>query len=320
MIVVKRDWNEYNTKLVNRGKPSTYLGTALERQEMDLVEMNRSKRGSPYRYSFMLIFAAFAIKAVDKKSYRAAAGAVEDFIKLSGKSEYPNFRTIHWRVKQLAKNGIKLMIYRSIGEEVKNIDVIIDSTGMKSRKDGEYRSSKYGKIKMWKQMHIVISRKTHKILNMKVTREHAGDPNQFVDMIRPIARRQIIRNAYADGAYGSNENFGFCGAKGIRAIIPVRINSFGKRDNKFRKHAIEEQFKFQRRPYAHRKYWYPNENKRRENQELWKKESGYHQRSLVETVNSVFKNVFDEGVFSKRAGMIEKELLLKAVVYNTFIV
>ena len=67
MMVEKRDWNEYNTKLVNRGRPSTYLSEALKRQNKDLIDMNKGKVGSPYQYSFMLILGAFAIKCVDRK-------------------------------------------------------------------------------------------------------------------------------------------------------------------------------------------------------------------------------------------------------------
>jgi hypothetical protein len=52
----------------------------------------------------------------------------------------------------------------------------------------------------------------------------------------------------------------------------------------------------------------------------WKKKSGYHQRSLVERAMGVFKGVFDESVFSKTKEMVEKELFLKAVIYNKYIV
>jgi len=40
-----------------------------------------------------------------------------------------------------------------------NIEVIIDSTKVKSRNDGEYRSTKYGKRKGWSKMHILVYRK-----------------------------------------------------------------------------------------------------------------------------------------------------------------
>lgn len=318
MIVEKRDWSEYNTKLVNRGKPSTYLFDVIKKNDKDLIEMNKGKLGSPYQYSFVLIFAAFAIKSVDKKGYREAEGTVEDYLSLIGINCHQNFRTIQWRISQLKKEGIKLMIYKSIEEEKENIDVIIDSTGARSRKDGDYRTKMYDKIKTWKQIHIAISRKTRKILNMKVTKDHAGDANQFVELMEPIVERKKVKSANTDGAYDSETNFECCYSNKIEAKIPVRINAIGK-GSKYRKRAIEEQFGFKRRPHSHRIYWYPNKETRKKNQDKWKKETNFHQRSLVETVNSVFKGVFDESVFSKKKDTIEKELLLKAVIYNKFI-
>jgi len=56
------------------------------------------------------------------------------------------------------------------------------------------------------------------------------------------------------------------------------------------------------------------------NQEKWKSESGYHMRSIVEGVFSVFKNTSGEYTFSKTKEMKEKELMLKTLVYNTYIV
>jgi hypothetical protein len=313
-----RNWNDYNNKLVNRGRPSTYLSDALKRQDRDLEEMNKGKVGSPYQYSFILILGAFAIKSVDKKGYRQAAGTVADYLSFNGVSSCPNFRTIQWRIKQLKKEGIKLMIYSSIDEEGEYIDVILDSTGMKSQKDGEYRSNMYGKIKDWKHLHIAISRKTHKILNMEVIKK-AGDVDKFIPMIKPIVKRKRVRSSRTDGGYDSEKNFAFCNGFDIQPIMPVHINAVGTRD-KHRRKAIEEQLGVKRPPHSHSHYHYLNEKERRKNQEKWKKKTNYHDRSLIETVNSVFKGVFDEAVFSKRARMIEKELLLKAVVYNKFIV
>lgn len=192
----------------------------------------------------MLILGAFAIKSVDKKGYRQASGTVEDYLAEMGIDQSPNFRTINWRIQQLQKDGIKLMIYHSIHEETEDIDVIIDSTGERAHRDGDYRSRMYHKIKRWKQLHMVISRKTHKILNMKITKDHAGDPNQFVSLMKPIVCRKRVNSARADGAYDSNEIFEFCNKYGIDPIIPVRISSVAttSSSNRYRRHAVEEQF------------------------------------------------------------------------------
>lgn len=316
-MIEKRNWSLYNEELVSRGRPSKYLSGAIQTAEQDLFLMNHGKVGKPYTYSFIMIFAAFAIKTVNKCGYRQAEGIVADYLILNDIKRWPDFRTIQWRIQQLKKEGIKMMIQKTSDEE-DSVDVIIDSTGVRSRKDGDYRSRMYGKMKSWKKIHIAISRKTHKILNMKVTKDRVGDPVQFIPLMKPIVKRRKVNSAAADGAYDSERNFAFCSKNNIDAKIPVHINATGD-SSKYRRTVVEEQLGFKRRRGSHRSNWYPNEEKRRESQEKWKDESGYHQRSLVECVIGVFKGVFDECVFSKRKDMIEKELLLKAVVYNTFI-
>ena len=308
-----RDWRIINQRLVNRGRPSTYLKAAVQNEEQELRAVNEGKIGAPYEYSPLLIIAAFAIKSVDKKGYREAAGAVDDYLKLMGVEKSPDFRTVNWRVKRLEKDGLRLMIYKSIDEEEEAIDVIIDSTGEKSRRDGEYRSKMYGKLKDWKQVHIVISRKTHKILNIKVTKGNSGDPQEFIPLMKPIVKRHKINRTFADGAYGSEENFEFCDKNNIDPVIPVHINAV---KGKHKRKRIEEQLGVIKKPGRYRQ---PAKEQKKKNQDGWKKESGYHQRSLVECVIGVFKGIFDESVFSKTKKMIEKELLLKAVIYNKYI-
>ena len=57
--------------------------------------------------------------------------------------------------------------------------MLIDSTGIKSSNDGEYRSTKYGKVKVWTKIHIAIDRKTHRILNIIITDSGVSDPTEF---------------------------------------------------------------------------------------------------------------------------------------------
>ena len=155
-----------------------------------------------------------------------------------GVTKHPNFRTVHWRIQQLEADGIRLMVYKSIDDEEETIDVIIDSTGAKSRKDGEYRTKMYKKLKEWKQLHIAISRKTHKILNINVTKGNSGDPQEFIPLMKPIVERHEINAAFADGTYSSEENFEFCDKNNIYPVIPVHINA---EKGKHKKRRIEEQ-------------------------------------------------------------------------------
>ena len=198
------------------------------------------------------------------------------------------------------------------------MDVIIDATGVKSKNDGEYRGTKYGKVKIWEKIHIAIDRKSHRILNIEVTGNDVADPRMFIELMVPITEMNDVDSTTADGACDSDKNFEYCDKNGIKARIPVRINSVGGK-SKYRRKNVVEQLGVNRKR-GHRLHKIPPENIRRENQERWQNESGYHERSLVESMISVFKGAFGEYLFSKRSDMKEKELLMKAVVYNMFLV
>lgn len=309
-----RNWKDINQRLVNRGRPSTYLKPAATDQEVDLSVMNHNKVGKPYSFSSLLIIAAFAVKCVFKIGYREAAGGVRDFVESIGMKASPDFRTIQWRISQMKNDGIRFMM-RQRGKS--DLEVIIDASGIKSENDGEYRTVKYGKMKMWAEIHVAIDRATRRILNMKVTGNDVRDTKEFIPLLKPIIEENKVDTVTTDGGYDSEQNFEYCDSNNIRPLIPVHINAVR---GKHKRKRIEEQL-------GHVfKRGFPGRNRhlteeiRRQNQDRWKKISGYHSRSLIETFFSVFKGAFGEYTFSTNHKMRERELLLKAVVYNQFLI
>lgn len=309
----KRNWNMYNQQLVDRGRPSTYLKSAICNHSSDLSKMNQNKVGKPYRYTTLEVIAAFAIKSVFKIGYREAAGNIADYAESNNLQLEPNFRSIHWRISKMQKEGIKLLIYPK-GKGC--LEVIIDASGIKSVNDGEYRSTKYDKIKVWEKIHIAIDRETRRIINIIVTENDVGDITEFIPLLKPIEERNRVTTVITDGAYGSENNFKHCDDKAISTLIPVHVNSI---NGKHKKRRIEEQLGLDCKRGSTRLNRHITEEMKQKNQDMWKKKSGYHRRSMVETVFSVFKGTFGEYTFSKRKDMKEKELLLKTVVYNTFL-
>ncbi len=308
-----RNWKDINLRLVNRGRPSTYLKPAVTDQDTDLSMMNHNKVGKPYSFSNMLIIAAFAVKCVFKIGYREAAGSVKDFVESLGIKSNPDFRTIQWRVSQMKRDGIKLMIHQRGKSDLK---VIIDASGIKSGNGGEYRTVKYGKIKIWEEIHVALDRVTHKILNMEVTENDVRDTKEFIPLLKSIINANKVDSVTTDGGYDSEENFEYCDDNNIKPLIPVHINAVKGRHKKKR---IEEQLGLKCRRGSTRQNRHLTEEIRRQNQDKWKKTSGYHSRSLVETFFSVFKGTFGEYAFSSNKKMKEKELFLKAVIYNQFL-
>lgn len=212
----------------------------------------------------------------------------------------PNFRTIHWRVSKIKKDEIQILTYK----EGKKLTIVVDSTGIKAVNDGEYRSTKCGKVKVWRKLHIAIDLSTLRILNIKVTKNDAGDSRMFIPLVKPLAKSKRIERVIADGAYDSEQNFEFCDKKGIQTLIPVRLNSISK--SRHRRERVVEQLKIKKRARGYNAF---SKDEKAKNQNEWKKLSGYHKRSVVESVFSKFKGTFGEYTFSKRPKKKEKELL-----------
>lgn len=199
-----RNWKNINQQLVNRGRPSTYIKPAVMDQNADLSSMNHKKVDKPYSFSNKLIIAAFAIKCVFKIGYREAAGNINDFLDSISVKLHPDFRTIQWRISRMKRDGIKFVIQQR-GKS--NLDVIVDMSGVKSENDGEYRAVKYGKIKVWEEIHIAIDRITHKILNMEITENDVKDTEEFIPLLTPIVKMNDVNIAITDGGYDSEKNF-----------------------------------------------------------------------------------------------------------------
>jgi len=121
---------------VNRVRPSNYLLPAVENRENDLKVMNKGKVGRSYQYSDVGIFAAYAIKCIFM-GYREASGIVEDYELQYSIENTPNFRTIQWRIKKLRKDIISISIHEE-SKDMVDIEVVINSTGIKSRNDGVF--------------------------------------------------------------------------------------------------------------------------------------------------------------------------------------
>ena len=201
----------------------------------------------------------------------------------------------------MMKSEIKLMIYAS-GKN--DIEVIIDSLGIKMHNGGEYRRMKYKEKREWQKIHIVIERKTHKILNIIVTGNEVGDIREFLPLLKPIKKRNRVRKVIADGAYDSENNFRHCDEHDTKPLIPVHISATGRHGRHRRKRVIEQLNVDRTRGKNFHKI--PSKEKRIKSLKIWKNKSGYHQRSLVENSFSVFKGVFGEYTFSKRKDIKEK--------------
>lgn len=306
----KRDWTIYNSKLVERGNfylliEKEYINTL----DTELQKMNEGKRGRPYDYPDSFIEAAFFLKATFRLQYRQLQGFIEGICLCTKVSlPVPHFTTPQKRLKTL---DVELK-QRKTEEPVA---IAIDSSGIKLVNSGEWRTIKYKNRKAWIKMHCAVDVKNGRVLSMKVTKDAVGDNREFLPIVEEVSESNKIERVLADGAYDSGENFEYLQARGIVAGIKVRRSSSGKSKGcTARKKAVMEQLGFTRAGRRGRavKFMYDTGASYKK----WKKRISYGERWRVEGFFGSFKGRYGEHVFSRDFACIEKELCLKAELYN----
>lgn len=270
--------------------------------------MNKRKRGGKYEYPDSIVYAGFNIKCLFHLGYRQLQHFMEDVCAFL-EFPIPNFRTFWWRIDVMERQGLKFNLPTD-----RKMDVAVDSTGLKLENDGEYRTTKYGKRKVWAKMHANINIETNEAINIIITEDNVGDSKKFKPLIEPL--KEHIDSVRADKGYDTSGDFRYCEKNGIKAIIPVRINA-SPSGRGARQKAIREQFDI---PPTHTRLNSFDKRKRRESrQKDWKEKAGYGFRWYVEGFYSRFKRILGEYVFSRKWKNIEKEIITKVNILNLFV-
>jgi uncharacterized protein YcgI (DUF1989 family) len=124
---------------------------------------------------------------------------------------------------------------------------------------------------------------------------------ELIENIIKSDKKITIDRLLADGAYDSNDIFGYLEDKGIEPCIKVRKNSKVrlKKGNILRNLSVLGQ---------------------KNDLQNWKDDSvSYGQRWIVETVFSCLKRRFGEYVYSVKLKNMIQEMVLKASLYNKLI-
>lgn len=130
----------------------------------------------------------------------------------------------------------------------------------------------------------------------------AYDGSRLKELVDNALENNTLERVIADGAYDSNENFQYLSNKNIEAAIKVRKNS---------------SYDITVGCIPRKRVVVLNQLK---NFERWKTRVKYGSRWIAETVFSSVKRTFGEYVTAKRFPNMVKEMILKASLYNLFII
>jgi Transposase DDE domain len=258
----------------------------------ELHRMNLGKEGALYRYPDTFVLLLGYMRVYFHLPFRQTKGVVTAHAGRKVPS-IPDYSTINRRV-----NKLDIKINERIGND---IIIVLDSTGIKVTNRGEWLPHKRNVRKGYLKIHVAVDIEKKKIVSLDVTSEEVYDGSRLKELVDNALENNTLERVIADGAYDSNENFQYLSNKNIEAAIKIRKNSSYDRTVGCipKKRIVLNQLK---------------------NFERWKTRVKYGSRWIAETVFSSVKRTFGEYVTAKRVPNMVKEMILKASLYNLFII
>jgi IS5 family transposase len=290
-----RNWKEYNHALVNRGSLTVWV----DQGSLDAWNYRGPARwGGQYVYSDTAIQCLLTLRAVFHLPLRATQGLARSIFELMGLGldlAVPDYSTLSRRAADLEVD----LSRKAEGP----LHLVLDSTGLKVYGEGEWKVRKHGysRRRTWRKVHLAIDAETHEIQAVAVTEAGVDDAEEVDHLLQAIDRE--VSSAAADGAYDKRKVYRALEPRTGRILIPPRKNA------RIWKHGNAAG-----PPLAR------DENLRhirRSGRKAWKREVGYHIRSLAETGVFRLKAIFGGQLSSRGAERQVTEGAVRCRALNT---
>lgn len=292
-----RNWSEYNAGLKQRGSLTFWIEPAV--LDTWIEQEKTGKPGATVTYTNQAIVTMVSLKSVFGLPGRALCGFVESVFKLMNiELSVPDHTTISRRLQRLE---VKLPVKPTSGKR----HVVVDSTGVKVFGEGEWKTRQHGvsKRRKWRKLHLAVDEATGEILSAAVTDNDVHDGEMLGGLLDGVA--DPVSQVDGDGAYDQSYCYDFIEALGAIAGIPPRRNA-------------KIWFHGNRKTPPHPR----DENLRKIRligRAEWKRQIGYHRRSLAETTMFRLKTAFGGKVSSRKMNRQQNELMVQCLVLNRMI-
>ena len=244
-----------------------------------------------YKYALLLAITELAVELGED------FGAMLDLLRLAGLDwPVPDYSTVSRRQKTL-------QVAIGAVPTTTGLHLLVDSTGIKMLGEGEWKTKKHGAEyrRQWRNVHLGIDASTLGIRAMEVTDNSIGDAPVLPALLSQIPADERIASVSGDGAYDTKDCHEAIAVRAAHAIIPTCKNAKPWKTNPCGAKARNEIL----------------QTTRKLGRAIWKKWSGYHRRSLVETKMRCFK-LLGERVMARDFDRQIAELQVRAAVLNRF--
>jgi hypothetical protein len=289
-----RNWPEYEKALVRRGSITFWLTEDFERVWLYTGE---KQRGSQFEYSDQAIEIMLTIKEVFHLSNRGVEGFVRSvFGMLNLHLPIPDHTT-------LSKRG-KTFHVRLPKKTSESLHMVLDSTGLKIYGEGEWKVRKHGysKHRTWRKLHVGANPDNGEIQVAMLTENSTTDDAVVKEMLAQI--EQTLLSCAADGAYDKRKVYDALNehSPDVEILIPPRKNAHIWQHG----NSNEERLKRDENLRYMRKH----------GRQQWKHDSGYHIRSLAETVMFRLKTIFGDKLSARLLETQTTQALIRCLALN----
>ena len=292
-----RNWSTYNRALVQRGDLTVWLsGDALAAWRYS----GDPQHGGQFTYSDLAVETCLSLRAVYRLALRQTQGFVRSLLRiLDADLPVPDYSTLSRRAASLDI----VLAKASARDEPRHI--VIDSTGLKVYGEGEWKARQHGvsKRRTWRKLHLAVDEKTGEITATELTDSTTDDASQ----VKPLLDETEgpVECVGGDGAYDKWKAYRAIAAVRAEPVIPPQKNA------KIKRHGNTAGPKLPRDEAL--RYI------RRHGRAKWKRESGYHRRSLSETAMFRFKQVIGRVLRSRTLANQQTEARIGSRVLNVML-
>lgn len=248
-----------------------------------------------YRDSSVLF--SLTLRALYGLGYRQTQGFISGLFALGNLAlTVPSYSQLQRRSKDLV---VDVRIKKNSGQK---LDIVLDSTGLKVYGEGEWKVRKHGvsKRRTWRKLHIGSKGNDLEIVSVVISGNELDDAQAGIEIIKQL--EEPIKSCAADGAYDKKKFRGCLPIETIQLIPPQRnaVVSKGKdKGLKQRDEAIKRIAQVGR--------------------DQWKKETGYHKRSLSEVNMYRYKTIFGPNLKAREPAYEQTEVKVKCRILNQFV-
>ena len=286
------NWSAYNEALKRRGSLTIWFDP-----NMAWRPPPSGKRGRQQCFSDEAIQTCLTMKVLFGMPLRQTTGFVQSLLQLVGLDwPVPDFSTLCRRQRKL---NVAIPYRGGAGP----LNLLIDSTGIKAEGEGEWNARKHGgsKRRIWRKVHIGIDEETLEVRAVEVTGSNVGDAPVLPGLLEQIPADEEIGSVTADGAYDTRKCHEAIAARGAAAVIPPRKNAKPWMPTSAGAVARNEALRASR--YLGRA--------------IWRRWSGYHRRSRVESKMNCIK-LLGQSLMARDFERQVAELQVRIAVLNGY--